>query len=371
MTALVEDKYIWKLNVADVVQNKPDTTQFTIDECTFYLKLLACANEQSEPINFLSLHLFALPKIYGAIKIESFAECEQIQYKANVSPTMLTAAQELTNEKNTHGHSVVFNEPILLDTLKTNQHASLSATNSPDTLELKCVIKILNYYDFEEYEVNPYGKQLLVDGYINSIDTFIPKSISKMIYNYYLTIMSVTDLTAMAIEIVFSGETHINRREIGEIYKRYEIDTAKLSCMTEMGFSHLLMRCPYGRLFSRHQRIKIHREIKSLLNISIEFRYDIDIGKAIIYLINEDNLFITRDINIKPEKIIAAFKNHNVKELLKMDKKIFIKILAVQSNNVIKLGHATKLWNSIKAFIQDCNVEIPNQILIKKEEDKE
>merc|ERR1712176_652950 len=136
--------------------------------------------------------------------------------------------------------------------------------------------------------------------------------------------------------------------------------------MTEMEFSSILVKCE-TESFSKHQCIKIHRAIKTLLNAPQSVRYDIDIGQAIIYLINEDKIFKPKNIPIQPEKIKAAFKNYSAKQILKMGKKPFIDIVKTQTQ--IKMGHGTKLWTSIKSFIEDSNVKVPQQIIIKDYKD--
>eukprot|EP00483_Globobulimina_turgida_P007376 UN07390 len=144
-------------------------------------------------------------------------------------------------------------------------------------------------------------------------------------HNYYdQDTEDAVNLTMMAIEGVFEGQIHVNRGEIGRVYNNNEINTAKLSYMTEKEFTDILGKCETIH-FTKQQCIKIHRAIKTLLNVSVSFRFNIDVGLAIIYLINEDNIFTQRDITMKPEKIIAAFKHHSAKEILKMGKKSFIK----------------------------------------------
>eukprot|EP00486_Rosalina_sp_Unknown_P010056 CAMPEP_0201584748 /NCGR_PEP_ID=MMETSP0190_2-20130828/114369_1 /ASSEMBLY_ACC=CAM_ASM_000263 /TAXON_ID=37353 /ORGANISM="Rosalina sp." /LENGTH=438 /DNA_ID=CAMNT_0048029335 /DNA_START=173 /DNA_END=1489 /DNA_ORIENTATION=- len=180
--------------------------------------------------------------------------------------------------------------------------------------------------------------------------------------------MMVTDITIMAIEGVFEGSMTIQRYEIEGIYQNNDINTHKITHMTESEYSIMLHReLP---ILTKGQCVKIHRAIKALLDVPLSFRYDINIGLAIIYLINEDNTFTPKDdIIIKPEAIIAAFKQHSAKQILKMGKKSFIKLLQTQTH--IKMGHGTKLWNSIKSFIEDSNVVVPQQIIIPNYKDDE
>eukprot|EP01084_Bolivina_argentea_P085038 153724_1 len=202
MTALVNGEYTWQHDITTIMAfmdnqlNELSGTKFIIDDCTFYLKLARWNNKN--PI--LCLHLFALPPIYGAVEIEAKIQCDQIKYESIVSATSITT-ERLENELNRYEHIIYFHDPIPLYALRQTQDTSLSESTSVKTLKIKCNIKILKYYDFEGYEVNPHAKplikqataddKLLVFGYINMLNIFIPNNISKMIYDYYLRILYI------------------------------------------------------------------------------------------------------------------------------------------------------------------------------------
>eukprot|EP01083_Nonionella_stella_P162235 532373_1 len=182
----------------------------------------------------------------------------------------------------------------------------------------------------------------------------------------------VVDLTMMAIEALFEGQMNVNRPQLNAVYKENNIDTLKLSTITEMEFASILRQCrpsnPYNSIASmpiRPKCIRIHRAIKSLLNIKTTHRFDIDIGLAVIYLINEDNTFIQTKYTIQPDNVMAAFKPYSAQDFHQMGKRQFTKVL--QTKTDIKMGPATMLFTIIRAFIEDPNVKCPPQILIEKD----
>eukprot|EP01083_Nonionella_stella_P192417 711264_1 len=185
----------------------------------------------------------------------------------------------------------------------------------------------------------------------------------------------VVDLTMMAIEALFEGQMNVNRPQLNAVYKENNIDTLKLSTITEMEFASILGKCgasngytTVANTLTKPKCIAIHRAIKSLLNIKTTHRFDIDIGLAVIYLITEDNTFIQKDITIQPDKVMAAFKPYSAQDFHQMGKKEFIKVLQTQTD--IKMCHATKLFNTIRAFIEDSNVKCPPQILVEEDKTK-
>eukprot|EP00484_Ammonia_sp_Unknown_P027420 CAMPEP_0197030598 /NCGR_PEP_ID=MMETSP1384-20130603/9803_1 /TAXON_ID=29189 /ORGANISM="Ammonia sp." /LENGTH=547 /DNA_ID=CAMNT_0042459983 /DNA_START=27 /DNA_END=1670 /DNA_ORIENTATION=+ len=179
--------------------------------------------------------------------------------------------------------------------------------------------------------------------------------------------INVVDLTQMAVETVYEGRIIVQRADIVTLYKKHDIDSTRLMLLTETEFASMFQEMR-AHSHTKQDCVKIHRFIKTLLNVPSTFRYDIDIALAIIYLINEDNTF-ARSIAIDPAAIQHAFANYSARTVHKMGKKAFIKLL--QSQTQIKMGHGTKLWSALKAYIEDCNVALPPQIVIADYRDEE
>lgn len=179
--------------------------------------------------------------------------------------------------------------------------------------------------------------------------------------------INVVDLTQMAVETVYEGRVIVQRNDILQLYRKHDIDSTRLMLLTENEFAAMFQEMQWTQ-HSKTDCIKIHRLIKTWLNVPSKFRYNIDIALAIIYLVNEDNTF-SRSIEMEPAAVRHAFANYSARRVHKMGKKAFIKL--VQSQTQIKMGHGTKLWSALKAYIEDCNVVLPPQIVIADYKDEE
>ena len=212
-----------------------------------------------------------------------------------------------------------------------------------------------------------YQDELLVHGWISKEYSryLVPSPIFDLFVQFYFVYIDITmavNTTIMAIEDVFEGrKTNYDKYAIERLYKRDGIGAYELSHMTEAKYSTILNNELPS--FSRSQSIKLHRAIKAILGVHPVFRAEIDIGLAIIYLVNEDNVMLPRsDIQIKPDVIMAEFKHFTARELIDIGIKAFIKQLQ-QSHSQVKLGHGAKVWRSIKAYIEDPNVVVPEGVI--------
>ena len=168
------------------------------------------------------------------------------------------------------------------------------------------------------------------------------------------------ELTIKAIEEV---NLMYDSVDIDELYQTNDINAIKILSMTQQEFAALLSECVGKYCFQQYQSIKIHRAIKQFLNISQINRLDINISKAIIYLAPKNKLFCGKNLNIDTEKINKAFENYDASAILDIGKKKFIRIM-YQCD--VKMGHATKIWNYIKNYIEDSQLQIPFEIIDTK-----
>ena len=185
--------------------------------------------------------------------------------------------------------------------------------------------------------------------------------------------IKVIDLTMTAIEGIFEGSKVVHRYEIQRIYKENDITSNRLVTMTETEFTALLKSCQATK-FYKHECVQIHRLLKTFLNEPQKCRYDIDIGLAVIYIINEGNVLSAKDRIwlLKPETVLEAFNKYSAKEVMeKLGRKRVIEMIV--ATTPLKKGPAGRIWATLRSYIEDSNVTVPERVIIRnyKEETTE
>eukprot|EP01083_Nonionella_stella_P070825 189722_1 len=93
-----------------------------------------------------------------------------------------------------------------------------------------------------EYRAIPIQvqRELLICGFTKEIILIanVPNDIISLIVQYYVE--NVVDLTMMAIGALFEGQLDVNRHQVNAVYKENNIDTFKVSTITEMEFASIL-----------------------------------------------------------------------------------------------------------------------------------
>ena len=216
-------------------------------------------------------------------------------------------------------------------------------------------------FTFSQIEKN-FGKQSTGETAVSS--TNVPnKNVMPEKADQYG--MKVVELTLMAIDTVFEGSKVVNQTELKRIFSQNEIDSVALASMAEDQFASVLQSLE-TTTFYKNDAVKVHRVIKTLLNAPMENRFDIDIGEAVVYLINEGNV-IPEDKRVSllnVDAVKAAFSEYSAKDLVQAGKRKEL-TAKIAEMTPLKKGQGGLILNKIKSYIEDSNQVVPDCIIIK------